>query len=60
MWALRAAGQNPVASEQRARPIHEYLPKIEQSVAFGVRGWAAHIGASRASTGYRARADNRP
>jgi transposase len=30
--ALRAAGQNPMSREQRARPIDEYLPKIEELV----------------------------
>ncbi|MFQ6331598.1 IS21 family transposase (plasmid) [Nocardia sp. CWNU-33] len=30
--ALREAGQSPVAREHRARPIDEYLPKIEELV----------------------------
>jgi transposase len=30
--AMRAAGQNPVEREHRARPIDEYLPKIEELV----------------------------
>ena len=30
--ALRAAGQPPVAREHRARPIDDYLPKIEELV----------------------------
>jgi hypothetical protein len=31
--ALRAAGRPPVAREHRARPIDEYLDKIEELVA---------------------------
>lgn len=30
--ALRAAGESPVARQHRARPIDEYLPKIEELV----------------------------
>lgn len=30
--ALREAGQSPVAREHRARPIDEYLPKVEELV----------------------------
>ncbi|MBF6163137.1 IS21 family transposase [Nocardia cyriacigeorgica] len=30
--ALRAAGESPIAREHRARPIDEYLPKIEELV----------------------------
>lgn len=30
--ALRASGESPVAREHRARPIDEYLPKIEELV----------------------------
>ncbi|OAP21302.1 hypothetical protein A4R44_07820 [Amycolatopsis sp. M39] len=30
--ALRAAGDSPIEREHRARPIDEYLPKIEELV----------------------------
>ncbi|MBF6295912.1 IS21 family transposase, partial [Nocardia farcinica] len=30
--ALRAAGESPVARQHRARPIDEYVPKIEELV----------------------------